>query len=76
MHADPSGIANDRAMVNAIEDDMVVLAAGPSRTPVRIPVSDVPEGTEVGTWLVLDVQLQPPMVLAIDRAMTAERRRV
>ena len=74
MHADPSGIANDRAVVNAIEDDMVVLAAGPSRTPVRVPVSDVPEGTAVGTWLVLDVQLAPPMVLAIDQAMTAERR--
>ncbi len=74
MHADPSGIANDRAVVTAIEDDMVVLAAGPSRTPVRLPLADVPEGTEVGTWLVLDVQLQPPMVLAIDEAMTAERR--
>ncbi len=76
MHADPSGISNDRAMVSAIEDDMAVLAAGPSRTPVRVPMSDVPEGTQVGTWLVLDVQLQPPMVLAIDEAMTAERRGV
>ena len=74
MHADPSGIANDRAMVSSIEDGMAVLAAGPSRTPVRLPMSDVPEDTEVGTWLILDVQLHPPMVLGIDRAMTEERR--
>ena len=73
MHADPSGINNDRAMVTAIEDGMAVLAAGPSRTPVRLPLSDVPEGTEVGVWLVLDLQLHPPMALAIDHEMTAER---
>ena len=74
MHADPSGITNDRAMVTAIEDGMAVLAAGPSRTPVRLPMSDVPEGTEVGVWLVLDVQLHPPMALAIDHQMTREHR--
>lgn len=74
MHADPSGIANDRARVTAIEDGHVVLATGPSQMPVRLPVEDVPDGTEVGTWLVLDVQLQPPLVLAIDEALTARDR--
>lgn len=74
VHADPSGISNDRAMVTAIEDGQVVLATGPSRTPIHLPLEDVPEGTEVGTWVVLDVQLHPPMVLDIDHTMTAERR--
>ena len=72
VHADPSGIPNDRARVTAIEDGNAVLAAGPSRTPVRLPMTDVPEGTTVGTWLVLDVQLHPPMALSIDAARTAE----
>ncbi len=74
MHADPSGISNDRAMVTAIEEGHAVLATGPSRTPIRLPLSDVPEGVEVGVWVVLDVQLHPPMVLEIDQAMTTERR--
>jgi len=74
MHADPSGITNDRARVTAIEDGKVVLATGPSQMPVHLPVEDVPEGTEVGTWLVLDLQLQPPLVLRIDEALTAERQ--
>jgi len=74
VHADPSGISNDRAMVTAIEEGHAVLATGPSRTPIRLPLSDVPEGVEVGVWVVLDVQLHPPMVLEIDQAMTTERR--
>jgi hypothetical protein len=73
MHADPSGITNDRARVTAIEDGKVVLATGPSQMPVRLPVEDVPDGTGVGTWLVLDLQLTPPLVLGIDEVLTAER---
>lgn len=73
MHADPSGITNDRARVTAIEDGKVMLATGPSQMPVHLPLDDVPDGTEVGTWLVLDLQLTPPLVLGIDETLTAER---
>jgi hypothetical protein len=73
VQADPSGISNDRAVVSRFEDDKAVLAVGPSRTPMHLPIDELPEGSVEGTWLVLDMQLSPPMVLSIDRAMTAER---
>jgi hypothetical protein len=75
VQADPSGIANDRAVVSRIEDDTAVLAVGPGRTPMHVPVDELPEGCVPGSWLVLDMQLSPPMVLWIDQAMTAERSR-
>ena len=73
MQADPSGISNDRAVVTRFEDDTAVLAVGPGRTPVHLPVEDLPEGAAEGTWLVLDLQLTPPMVLRIDRELTEQR---
>lgn len=73
MQADPSGIANDRALVSRFEEGKAVLAVGPGRTPMHVPREDLPEGAEPGTWLVLDMQISPPMVLWIDHAMTAER---
>jgi hypothetical protein len=73
VQADPSGISNDRGMVSRIEDDTAVLAVGPSRTPMHLPLDELPEGVREGTWLVLDMQLSPPMALSIDEAMTAER---
>jgi hypothetical protein len=73
VEADPSGIPNDRAVVQRIEGDQAVLAVGPSRTPMHVPVADLPEGAEPNTWLMVDLQLQPPMVIGIDEAMTNER---
>ncbi len=74
MEADPGGIPNDRALIQRIEDDSAVLAVGPSRTPMHVPVDDLPEGATPDTWVMVDLQLQPPMVIAIDQAMTDERR--
>ena len=73
MESDPSGISNDRGVVKTIEDDTAILAVGPSMTPMHIPADELPTGAAEGTWLVLDMQLSPPMVLYIDRAMTDER---
>jgi hypothetical protein len=73
VEADPSGIPNDRAVVQRIEDDQAVLAVGPSRTPMHVPVEDLPEGSDPGKWLIVDLQLQPPLVIAIDEVMTEER---
>lgn len=73
MQADPSGISNDRGVVSRIEDDKAVLAVGPSRTPIHLPLDELPEGVREGTWVVLDMQLSPPMALSIDETMTAER---
>jgi hypothetical protein len=71
---DPSGIGNDRGVVQRIEDDVAVLAVGPSRTPMRVPLDELPAGVTPGTWLILDLQVQPPIVLQVDDAMTRERR--
>jgi len=73
MQSDPSGISNDRGLVRSIEDGQAVLAVGPSRTPVYLPEGDLPAGAAPGTWVILDLQLQPPMVLGIDKALTDER---
>ncbi len=75
MQDDPSGINNDRARVTAVEDGKAVLAAGPSRTPIHVALEDLPDGAgEVGTWVVLDTQMQPPLVLSIDAERTAAER--
>lgn len=73
MNEDPSGIANDRARIQRVEEGSAVLAVGPSRTPVHLPLEDLPDGCAEGTWLILDLQLEPPLVIGIDRAMTDER---
>jgi hypothetical protein len=74
VREDPSGIGNDRALVERIEDGDAVLAVGPSRTPVHIPVDELPAGTDAGTWVVLDLQVAPPLVLSIDQELTRSRR--
>lgn len=73
MERDPSGIDNDRAFLRRIEDDEAVLAVGPSRTPLRVDAADLPGGATPGTWVVVDTQQSPPMVLSVDQAMTDER---
>lgn len=63
---DPSGITNNRAMIERIEDGAAVLSVGPSRTPVRLPVDDLPAEADIGSWVVLDLQMQPPLVLRVE----------
>lgn len=74
MHDDPSGIANDRAKIERIEDGDAVMSVGPSRTPVHVPVDELPEAAAPGDWVILDLQIQPPLVLGIDATMTEARR--
>ncbi len=76
MLNDPSGIDRDRAVVIAIADGQVELAIGPSRTRVHLDAAELPDGAEVGTWIVLDLQSAPPMPLFIDHELTARGPRV
>lgn len=72
---DPSGIGTDRALVDHIEDGRIaVLHVGPGRVGMHVPVEELPPEAEVGTWVVLDVQSQPPLVLGIDEPLTRQRR--
>lgn len=65
MLPDPSGIAQDRGVIERFENDAAVIRVGPSQTPVHLPVTDLPNGAEVGSWLVLDLQMMPPLALSL-----------
>lgn len=58
-------IGNDRALLQRTEGDNAVLEVGPSRTPMRVALDELPPGASIGTWLILDLQMQPPIVLSI-----------
>jgi hypothetical protein len=70
---DPSGIGPDRAVVERVADDTAVLLVGPGHTEVHIPAADLPEEVDEGTWVILDMQLQPPLILGPDPVLNGER---
>jgi hypothetical protein len=70
---DPSGIAPDRAVVDRVGEGIAVLLVGPGHTEVHVPAEDLPEDVGAGTWVVLDLQLHPPLVLGADPELTGER---
>jgi hypothetical protein len=70
---DPSGIGPDRAVIDRVDDDTAVLLVGPGHTEVHVPAADLPEDVGAGTWVMLDLQLQPPLVLGEDPELTGER---
>jgi hypothetical protein len=73
---DPSGIGPDRAVVERLDDDTAVLLVGPGHTEVHVPAVDLPEDIGAGTWVMLDLQLQPPLVLGQAPELTGERAAV
>lgn len=70
---DPPGVAPDRALVERIEDDTAVLRVGPGGTQVNLQAQDLPAEATPGTWVILDLQLHPPLVLGVDEELTRER---
>jgi hypothetical protein len=67
----PPGVAPDRALVERIEEATAVLRVGPGGTRVDLDAGDLPPEAVPGTWVVLDLQLHPPLVLAVDEELTA-----
>ena len=65
-------IGPDRALIDAIDEDVAVLRVGPGGTEVHVPVEALPAEASTGTWVVLDVQVQPPMVVGVDEELTRE----
>ena len=63
----------DRAIVAGVEDATAVLRVGPGGTELHLPAEDLPAGASAGTWVILDLQLQPPLVIGVDERMTRER---
>lgn len=70
---DPSGIGTDRAVIHDVEDDVATLHVGPGKVGLHVPVAELPANADVGTWVVLDIQSHPPIVLAVDDELTARR---
>jgi hypothetical protein len=70
---DPSGLGPDHALVDRIDEDTAVLLVGPGHTELHVPAADLPDGVAAGTWVRLDLQLQPPLVLGVDPELTGER---
>ncbi len=71
----PPGVAPDRALVDAIDDTTATLRVGPGGTRVDLGADELPPEAEPGTWVILDLQLHPPLVLGVDEELTARRPR-
>lgn len=71
--SEPSGIAPDRALVEQVDETSALLRVGPGGTRVELGADDLPPEAVVGSWVILDLQLHPPLVLAVDEELTRER---
>ncbi|MFA9432149.1 DUF3006 domain-containing protein [Egicoccus sp. AB-alg2] len=70
--AEPTGIKPDRAMVDRVEAGTAVLLVGPGRTPLHVDAAELPQSAGPGTWVVLDLQSTPPLVLSVDAELSRE----
>lgn len=70
MLAEPSGVGPDRARVHDIVDDTAVLRVGPGGTELHVNLDELPAGTSENTWVILDLQTTPPLVIGIDAELT------
>jgi hypothetical protein len=66
----PPSVGPDRALVHRLDDETAVLHVGPGATRVHLPAGDLPPEATEGTWVVLDLQLEPPLVLSVDEELT------
>lgn len=71
----PPSVAPDRALVDRVDDSVAVLRVGPGGTQVNLDAADLPPEAVPGTWVILDLQLHPPLVLGVDEELTRERPR-
>ena len=69
---EPTGIRPDRAVVDRVEDGRAALLVGPGRTPIHLDVEELPRDAGAGTWVVLDLQSTPPLVLGVDADLTRD----
>ena len=67
---EPTGVRPDRAVVDQIAEGRAVLLVGPGRTPIHLDVEELPRDVGEGTWVVLDLQHTPPLVLSVDAELT------
>lgn len=71
---EPPGVAPDRALIERVEDGTAVLLVGPGGTRVHLDSEDLPPEAVAGAWVILDLQLHPPLVLGVDEELTRQRQ--
>ncbi|MFA9447131.1 hypothetical protein [Egicoccus sp. AB-alg6-2] len=67
---EPTGIRPDRGFVDQVADGRAVLLVGAGRTPLHLDVEELPRDAAAGSWVVLDLQSTPPLVLGVDAELT------
>ena len=70
----PPPIPADRAVVDRVVEGTAVLLVGPDETERHVAADRLPAGAGEGTWLAVDPDADPVVVIAVDAELTAERR--
>jgi hypothetical protein len=69
-------VAPDRAVVDRIVDDTTaVLLVGPTEDELLVPSDSLPEEAAEGSWVIVDLDADPPTVSGIDHELTEARSR-
>ncbi len=64
-------IPPDRAVIHDVTDDgTAVLLVGPGKVELHVPADSLPDGAGTSTWVILDVQSRPPIVIGVDHERT------
>lgn len=67
-------IGADRAVLDRVVDGTTaVLLVGPAGDELLLAANQLPADATDGTWLIVDIDIQPPTVVGIDHALTAAR---
>jgi hypothetical protein len=74
--AAPEPVPADRGVVDRIVDGhTAVVLVGPEEDELHVPVDALPAGAEPSSWVVLDLEVEPPAITAVDHDRTEARAR-
>jgi hypothetical protein len=69
-------IPADRGVIDRIVDGRTaVVLVGPEEDELHVPVDALPDGAEASSWVVLDLEVDPPAVTGVDHDRTEARAR-
>jgi hypothetical protein len=74
-HADEP-VPADRGVIDRIVDGRTaVVLVGPEEDELHVPVDALPDDAEASSWVVLDLEGDPPAVTGVDHDRTEARAR-
>jgi hypothetical protein len=66
----------DRGVIDRIVDGhTAVVLVGPGEDELHVPVDTLPADAEPSSWVVLDLEVDPPAITAVDHDRTEARAR-